>query len=96
MTKTSQTATSNVSRRCLLKTAVCMAGTVPILGTVVVPETALAASQVSKSSVRYTDTAPSAAQTCANCRSFVAPNSCKTVAGEVSGRGWCGIWIPKG
>jgi hypothetical protein len=32
---------------------------------------------------------------CDNCNLFVAPNSCKSVAGEVAPSGWCALWVKK-
>ena len=32
---------------------------------------------------------------CDQCNFFVAPNSCKSVAGEISPTGWCKLWVKK-
>lgn len=85
---------ARLSRRSLLTCAVCAIGTVPIVGISLSSKPAKAQAKVSKSSVRYQDT-PRADQDCANCRSFEPPNACKTVAGEISPKGWCTIWIKK-
>jgi High potential iron-sulfur protein len=87
--------TMTFSRRCLLKLAACATGTIPIIGVAVTPEQAMAAAaKLQKSAVKYRDT-PLAGQSCANCRSFEAPNACKTVDGEISPDGWCAVWIKK-
>ena len=38
---------------------------------------------------------PKGGQACAGCNSFMAPNQCKLVAGEISPSGWCGLWTKK-
>jgi hypothetical protein len=93
MTKTPQIPNAGLSRRCVLKTAACAAGTVPIFGVVLAPSPAMAA-KASQASVRYQAT-PKGDQDCANCRAFEAPKACKTVAGEISSKGWCTIWVKK-
>ena len=34
-------------------------------------------------------------QTVRGCNLFVAPNSCKSVAGDIAPTGWCSIWVKK-
>src|ERR1700693_3236415 len=97
MTKTPQVPTADpsagFSRRRILRTAACAAGTLPILGTVLAPSPAMAA-KASQASVRY-QTTPRGDQDCNNCRAFEPPNACKTVAGQIDQKGWCVIWIKK-
>ena len=35
---------------------------------------------------------PSLGQKCSNCKIFVRPHSCRSVAGDISPNGWCVIW----
>jgi High potential iron-sulfur protein len=39
--------------------------------------------------------APKGGQACAGCNSYIAPNNCKLVAGEISPSGWCRLWTKK-
>lgn len=55
-------------------------------------ETPAYAAQVSKASVRYQDS-PKGSVECSNCKLFVAPSACKNVAGTISPKGWCAIWV---
>ena len=55
-------------------------------------ETPAYAAQVSQAAVRYQQTAFNGRE-CSGCKSFVKPNSCKTVAGEINPKGWCKIWV---
>lgn len=36
---------------------------------------------------------PKDGHNCANCKLFLAPNSCKNVDGAISPNGWCKIWL---
>ncbi len=76
-----------ISRRALLRGAAAV-GAAPILLAGAEPS---AAGKVSKASVQYRGS-PHGSEKCANCSLFVAPSSCKTVAGHVSPHGWCMIW----
>ena len=53
-----------------------------------------AAAKVAQRVARYQPT-PKGGQACAGCNSFIAPNQCKLVAGEISPSGWCGLWTKK-
>ena len=55
---------------------------------------AAAAGKVAQSAAGYQQ-APKAGQACAGCNSFVAPDHCKLVAGEISPSGWCRLWTQK-
>jgi hypothetical protein len=57
-------------------------------------EGAKAAAKVAQRVAQYQPT-PKGGQACAGCNSFVAPNHCKVVAGEVSPSGWCRLWTKK-
>ncbi|MCB1542909.1 MAG: high-potential iron-sulfur protein [Methylobacteriaceae bacterium] len=50
------------------------------------------AAKVSKASVRYQNN-PKGGSQCSNCKLFIAPNACKSVAGEISPKGWCALWV---
>jgi len=53
-----------------------------------------AAAKVPQSTAQYQAT-PKGGQACAGCNSFMAPNHCKLVAGEISPSGWCRLWTKK-
>ena len=55
---------------------------------------AAAGGKAPQSAARYQPT-PKAGQACAGCNSFVAPNHCRLVAGEISPSGWCRLWTKK-
>jgi uncharacterized protein (DUF1501 family) len=40
-------------------------------------------------------TSPKGAQSCQNCRMFVAPASCQVVEGSIAGTGWCRLYAKK-
>jgi hypothetical protein len=78
--------TKEMSRRTVLQ-AVAAVGAVPAL----IMATAPASAKMSQVSVAYQGS-PHGSANCANCKLFIAPSSCKSVAGEVSANGWCKIW----
>ena len=47
--------------------------------------------KVAQRAAQYQPT-PKGGLACAGCNSFVAPNQCKLVAGEISPSGWCHLW----
>ena len=53
-----------------------------------------AAAKVAQRAAQY-QPAPKGGQACAGCNSFIAPNQCKLIAGEISPSGWCGLWTKK-
>ena len=53
-----------------------------------------AVAKVAQRGAQYQPT-PKGGQACAGCNSFIAPNQCKLVAGEISPSGWCGLWTKK-
>jgi len=91
MTKPSHIWSREISRRCLLRDAARAAGTAAILGSTV---DAAKAGKMPQSAVGYQPT-PQGDHDCGNCRLFEPPDSCKSVEGPVSARGWCRIWIKK-
>jgi hypothetical protein len=55
---------------------------------------AQAQQKVSKAMVHYQDS-PKHGQECVGCANFIPPHDCKVVAGPISPRGWCELWVPK-
>jgi hypothetical protein len=94
MTKTPQILTAGLSRRCVLRTAACAAGTLPIFGAAFAPTSVRAQVKMPKSAVAYQDH-PKGDRECSNCSLFQPPNACKNVAGDISPKGWCSIWVKK-
>jgi hypothetical protein len=92
--KTTTISNAKLSRRGLLGAALCAAGALPIVGTVIVTGEARAQAKMPKSAVAYQDH-PKGSQDCSNCALFQPPSACKNVAGEVSAKGWCSIWVKK-
>lgn len=82
-----------LSRRNLLETV----AAIPIACAAIsiLPNAATAQAKVPKSAVAYQDH-PKGAQECTNCSLFQPPNACKNVAGDISPKGWCNIWVKKG
>jgi hypothetical protein len=81
---------SETSRRAFLHAAGGAVGALSIIAL-----TSRAEAKASQQSVGYQGS-PKGNQNCANCRIFVAPNSCKQVDGVVSPNGWCRIWSKAG
>jgi hypothetical protein len=79
----------HLSRRCLLHSAVGAGGAVVILASGV---NSAMAGKIPQSAVAYQGS-PKGAQSCANCRLFIAPSACKSVDGTVSSSGWCRIYV---
>ena len=85
-------ATSGVSRRHLLRNATitaCGAAALVAAGT-----GQAQAAQVTQAAAGYQGT-PKGEQRCDNCALFLAPSSCKFVAGEISPSGWCKLYAKK-
>jgi hypothetical protein len=78
--------TKEMSRRTVLQAAAAV-GAVPAL----MMATAPAAAKMSQVGVAYQNS-PHGSSNCGNCKLFIAPSSCKSVAGAVSANGWCKIW----
>jgi len=80
---------NKISRRSvLLRGAAGAAGAATILaGSVKLAN----ANQMPQKSVQYQET-PKGDRECSGCSLFVAPSSCKNVAGEISPKGWCMLW----
>jgi hypothetical protein len=53
-----------------------------------------AVAKVPQTAAQYQST-PKGGQACAGCNSYIAPNHCKLVAGEISPSGWCRLWTKK-
>jgi hypothetical protein len=78
------------SRRSLMQAAVGAAGAAAILAR---PSAGAAAPSISKAAVAYQDQ-PEGDKECDKCVQFVAPASCKVVAGTISPQGCCRIFQP--
>ena len=77
-----------VSRRTILIAA---AGAAPLLA---LSATGAKAAKLAQASVKYQTSGKDGKQ-CDGCNLFVAPNSCKSVDGEISPQGWCMLWVKK-
>jgi hypothetical protein len=55
---------------------------------------AQAQQKATRQQVQYQET-PKNKQECSTCLQFVAPDSCKLVAGKISPKGWCLLYAPK-
>ena len=70
------------------KVLVCLIGSAPFAALSFSSE---AVAKVAQRAAQYQPT-PKGGLSCAGCNSFVAPNQCKLVAGEISPSGWCHLW----
>ena len=52
------------------------------------------AAKLAQSAAKYQPT-PKDGKQCDGCKLFVAPNACKSVAGDISPSGWCALWVKK-
>ena len=77
-----------ISRRAVLWTGV------SVLATAVVTTRAAAQQKAAQKMVQYQEK-PKGAQECDNCLQFIAPDSCKLVAGKINPKGWCQLYAPK-
>ena len=77
-----------VNRRTVLIAA---AGVMPLLA---LGATSANAAKLAQSAVKYQPT-PKDGKQCSGCNLFVAPNACKSVAGDIAPTGWCSIWVKK-
>lgn len=78
--------TTEMSRRSVLQAAAAV-GAVPAL----MMATRSADAKMAQAGVAYQNS-PHGSSSCGNCKLFIAPSSCKSVAGDVSSSGWCKIW----
>jgi hypothetical protein len=76
-----------VNRRTVLIAA---AGAVPLLTLM----SGNAEAKMAQSAVKY-QASPKDGKQCDGCNLFVAPNACKSVAGDISPSGWCSLWVKK-
>ena len=83
-----QSSSARMSRRTVL---IVGAGAGPLL---VLGATGARAAQLSQSAVKYQPT-PKDGKQCDGCKLFVAPNACKSVAGDIAPSGWCALWVKK-
>lgn len=76
-----------ISRRTVL---VAVVGAAPLLALM----SGSAEAKMAQTAVRYQDT-PKDGKRCDGCKLFVAPNACKSVAGDIAPSGWCALWVKK-
>lgn len=80
---------NQLSRRTVLQgAAIAGAAAVPVLLAGAMP----ASAKIAQSGVSYQDS-PHGSSKCGGCKLFLAPSSCKSVAGAISPNGWCRIWV---
>jgi len=86
---------SQMPRRRFLKMSGTVLATIPI---VVISNRADAATNAAVRSALKYQGSPEGDKSCANCVQFVAPSSCKLIAGdtEISPQGYCSVWTKKG
>jgi hypothetical protein len=80
--------TKCVNRRTVLLAA---AGAAPLLA---LGASGARAAGLPPTAVGYQDS-PKDGRQCDGCNLFIAPNSCKSVSGKISPRGWCKLWVKK-
>ena len=56
---------------------------------------AVAQEKIAQEQVQY-QAMPKDGAECSNCVNFQAPNACTIVAGDISPKGWCVAFAPKG
>jgi len=83
-----ETTSKCVNRRTVL---LAMAGAAPLLA---LGAGAASAAGLPQTAVAYQAT-PKDGKQCDQCNFFVAPNACKSVAGEIAPAGWCKLWVKK-
>lgn len=89
MAKESEHASAKLSRRSvLLQGAACAAGVATIIAADI---NAAKAAKLPQASASYRAT-PKGDQQCSNCKLFEPPNACKSVAGDISPKGWCSLY----
>lgn len=77
-----------VNRRTILLAA---AGAAPLLA---IGANSAKAAGLPQTAVAY-QASPKDGHQCDGCNFFVAPNACKSVAGEIAPTGWCKLWVKK-
>ena len=85
---TDQSKPARVSRRTVL---IAVVGAAPLLA---LGATGANAAKLAQSAVKYQPT-PKDGKRCDGCKLFVAPNACKSVAGDIAPSGWCALWVKK-
>jgi len=82
----SDNSSKSISRRTVLIAA---AGAAPLLAM-----GNAKAAQLPQNAVSYQPT-PKDGHQCSDCKLFVAPRACKSVAGDIAPEGWCKLWAKK-
>ena len=85
---------SQMPRRRFLKMSGAVVATIPIV--VISGRTDAATNAAVRSALKYQGT-PEGDKSCSTCVQFVAPSSCKLIAGdtEISPQGYCSVWTKK-
>lgn len=83
---------TDLSRRKLLRSITLAVGGAAAFGAIVTSQQAEAA--MTQAAAGY-QTTPKDGHSCSNCAVFVAPSSCKLVAGTINPSGWCRFYSPK-
>lgn len=91
MADNQKTWSASISRRSVLQGVTCALAATPIILATTYPASA---AKMSQASVGYRSS-PNGSQRCGNCKLFVAPSSCTSVAGSISANGWCKIYVSK-
>jgi hypothetical protein len=89
MIEESKLSSTESSRRSLLQAAAVLGVAAPFLA---LSAESASAAKMSQAAVAYQNS-PKGSQSCANCKLFVSPSTCKTVDGTVAANGWCKIWV---
>jgi hypothetical protein len=90
MTENRKIWSTKVSRRAALQgIASAVAATPTFLAKT---HSAMAAAKMSKAAAGYRGS-PNGSQSCANCKLFIPPSSCRLVEGPISAHGWCRLWV---
>ena len=68
---------------------------VAVIGSAIVAPGRAQQKKFSKAQAQYQET-PKDGKQCDGCGQFTAPSSCKIVEGDISPKGWCLYFAPKG
>ena len=90
-----ETKSQELSRRSFCKCSATAALSAGVFLTMAMAKPAVAEGKMSQKEVKYQDT-PKGTQQCDGCKLFQPPSACKTVEGEISPKGWCNLFKPKG
>jgi hypothetical protein len=86
--------TRRLSRRDALACGAAVLGACAAVGLAATGADAQVAKKASQQASGY-QTSPKGAQSCQNCRMFVAPAACQVVEGSIAAQGWCRLYAKK-